>query len=126
MDLHCATLFLCVQVSIHEGRIDDCAWASTRRLLTDGWMLTGMPMKDFFDCTTSPSTIAAVVQDTPVCKTKRQRIERSRLLRIVDESCRVGRVGRSRAKKNLREHAKGPASGQVFQAGLCRKGPEGK
>lgn len=59
--------------------------------LTESWKLTGMPMNDFFPCITSPSTIVAVVQDTPVCKTKSQRIEGSGLLKMVDGNSELER-----------------------------------
>lgn len=62
-----------------------------------------MPMKDFFPCTTSP--IVTVVQDTPVCNAKKQRIEGSGLVRMVDENGCVGR-GRTTASKKELEKAR--------------------
>ena len=64
-----------------------------------------MPMKDFFACTTSPSTIVTAVQDTPVCETKRQRIEWSGLVKMVDGDCELGR-GRTIASKKELEGAR--------------------
>ena len=39
------------------------------------WERTGMPMKDFFACTTSPSTILAASYGTVKMKSKQRRIE---------------------------------------------------